>query len=70
MSWIADRHFSDARTEGWFDAILLYLRSDARAIRTMEYWQHWDEEWSPTNTLPYPSFRQWRRAADRYVEVE
>jgi len=69
MLWIAERHFSDARTEGWFDAILLYVRADARAIRTAEYWQNWDQEWRSSKMLPYPSFSEWRRAADRYVEI-
>jgi hypothetical protein len=69
LSWIADRHFTPARTEGWLPAILLCVSYHARAIRTMEYWYHWDEEWRPEKMLPYPSFREWRRVADHYVEV-
>lgn len=70
MLWIADRYFRHARTKGWFDAILLHIRNHPRAIRTMEYWEHWDQEWRSGKTKPYPSFREWRRAADRYVEAQ
>ena len=45
MLWIADHFFQDAQTEGWFDAILIQVRSHPRAIRTMEYADHCDEVW-------------------------
>ena len=45
MLWIADHFFQDAQTEGWFDAILIQVRSHPRAIRTMEFADHCDEIW-------------------------
>ncbi len=69
MSWIADHYFQDAKAEGWFDAILLQARSHPRAIRTMEYADHCDEVWISAIPEPYPSFEDWRRAADAYVDL-
>ena len=70
MLWIADRFFQDAKTEGWFDAILIQVRSHPRAIRTMEFADHCDEIWSSQMPDPYPSFEDWRRDADLYVDLD
>jgi hypothetical protein len=70
MLWIADHCFQDAQTEGWFDAILVHVRSHPRAIRTMEYSDHCDELWSLELPNPYPSFEDWRRDADLYVDLD
>jgi hypothetical protein len=70
MSWIADQYFQDARTEGWFDAILIQARSHPRAIRAMEYADHCDEVWSSAMPEPYPPFEDWRREADSFVDLD
>ena len=70
MLWIAEHRFQDAQTEGWFDAILVQVRSHPRAIRTMEYADHYDDLWSPDPPNPYPSFEAWRRDADLYVDLD
>lgn len=67
--WIADHFFQNARAEGWFDAVLVQARSHPRAIRTMEYADHCDEVWGARPPTPYPSFEDWRRDADAYVEL-
>lgn len=41
--WIGDHFFSEAKNEGWFDAILAQTSSHPRAIRTREYADHCDE---------------------------
>ena len=69
MDWIADHYFQDAKTEGWFDAILIRSGSHPRASRTMEYADHCDEVGSSEIPNPYPSFEEWRRNADSYVEL-
>jgi hypothetical protein len=69
MLWIADHYFQDAQTEGWFDAVIIQVRSHPRAIRTMEYADHCDEIWDSELPIPYPSFEDWRRDADSYVEL-
>ena len=68
MLWIGDHFFPDAKREGWFDAILIQVRSHPRAIRTMEFADHCDEVWSSKLPQPYPPFAGWRREADQYVE--
>jgi hypothetical protein len=70
MLWIADHFFQDAQTGGWFDAILVRVRSHPQAIRTMEYAGHCDELWSSELPDPYPSFEEWRRDADLYVDLD
>ena len=66
MLLIADHYFQDAQTEGWFDAIVIQVRNHPRAIRTMEFADHRDEVWS---SEPYPTFEDWRRDADSYVDL-
>jgi hypothetical protein len=56
MSWIVDRHFKDAKREGWFDAILILAHSHPRAIPTMEHTDHCEEGWESRLPDPYPSF--------------
>ena len=70
MLWIGDHFFQDARNEGWFDAILVQVRSHPRAIRTMEYANHCEEVWGPKQPNPYPSFEDWRSDADSYVDSD
>ena len=70
MCWIGNQYFHDAKAGGWFDAILAEARSHPRAIRTMEYADHCDELWSQQTPEPYPSFEDWRRDADAYVDPD
>ena len=70
MLWVADHFFQDAKAEGWFDAVLIQVRSHPRAIRTMEYADHCDEVWISELPSPYPSFEDWRRDADSYVDLD
>jgi hypothetical protein len=70
MLWVRDHFFQDARNEGWFDAILVQVRSHPRAIRTMEYANHCEEVWGPKQPNPYPSFEDWRSDADSYVDSD
>jgi hypothetical protein len=67
MLWICDRFFQDAKTEGWFDAMLVQVRNHPRAIRTMEFADYCAELWGEKPPIPYPPFEDWRRDADSYV---
>jgi hypothetical protein len=69
MAWVADHFFADAKAEGWFDAILIGVHKHPRAIRTMEYADHWDEDRGSKVPVPYPTFEEWRNEADSYVEA-
>ena len=69
MLWIANHYFQDAKTEGWFEAVLIQVRSHPRAIRTMEFSDYCSEIWGSELPSPYPPFEDWRRDADSYVEL-
>jgi hypothetical protein len=69
MLWIGDHFFQDAKAQGWFEAILVRVRSHPRAIRTTEFADHCDELWGSEMPNPYPAFDDWRRNADSYVEL-
>ncbi len=70
MLWVGDHIFRDAQQEGWFDAILVQVRSHPRAIRTMEFADHCDDVWESEPPKPYPLFEEWRRDADSYVDLD
>jgi hypothetical protein len=70
MLYIGDHFFQDAQTEGWFEAVLIQVRSHPRAIRTMEFADHCSEIWGSELPSPYPSFEDWRRDADSYVDLD
>jgi len=68
LDWIADHCFSDAKREGWYEALLIHAGNHPRAIRTREYADHCQEIWDSKLPDPYPPFEQWRNSADSYVE--
>jgi len=70
MLWIGEHFFEDARKEEWYDAIVIPARNHPRAIRAMECSDHCDEIWNSDLPVPYPSFAEWRRDADRYVDLD
>lgn len=67
VEWIHDHVFATARRERWLNLLVFSIRLRARAERTMLYWVDWDREWSPSSTLQYPVFEEWRGSADSYV---
>ena len=69
MFWIRDHFFQEAKTEGWYDAIVISAGIHPRAIRTMEYADHCDDIWNGNLPIPYPSLENWRSDADRYVDI-
>jgi len=70
MQWIGEHFFQEAKAAGWYDAILISAHNHPRAIRTMEYSDYCEEIWSSGLPAPYPSFAEWRRNADRFVDLE
>ena len=69
MLWVRDHFFQEAKTEGWYNAIVISAGIHPRAIRTMEYADHCDDLWNGNLPIPYPPFEVWRGDADRYVEA-
>jgi hypothetical protein len=68
VGWIEDHFFSEAKKQGWFDIVVQQAPNDPHYVRMAEYGKRWNRTWAGNPSVPYPSFRQWRRAADSYVE--
>jgi hypothetical protein len=66
--WIGRHFFSEAKKQGWFGVVVRQARNDPHHVRTVEYWKRWNKSWSQNPAVGYPSFSEWRRAADTYVE--
>jgi hypothetical protein len=68
LEWGENRLFSNIQKAGWFDAVVYEARAHPRSVRTVDYWVfYWDEHWSGGSLEAYPSFQEWRRAADDFV---
>jgi hypothetical protein len=67
IRWGKGHYLSEAEQAGWLDSLLQGVRFHPRYVRLVTYGGHWAKEWSGNPTRPYPSFRQWELAADRYV---
>ena len=66
--WGENRFFSKMQQEGWFHAVVYEARAHPRSVRTVDYWVfYWDEHWSCRPLDVYPSFQEWRCAADDFV---
>ncbi len=68
MNWIEDQFFSDAKKEGWLHIMRDQARTHPLYVRTVQYSKQWNKNWSENPTEVYPSFVQWRRAAENYIE--
>jgi hypothetical protein len=68
VGWIEDHFFSEAQKEGWFDIVVQQAPDDPHYVRMAEYGKRWNRTWAGNPSVAYSSFRQWRRAADCYVE--
>jgi len=68
LEWGEGRFFLEAAKGGWLDALALSARAHPRSARTVDYWVfYWDEHWSDQPLAAYPSFPEWRRAADEFT---
>lgn len=68
MTWIEDHFFSEPKKEGWFDLVSQQARMHPSYARIVQYSKRWDKTWSQNPTVIYPSFVQWRHAAENYLE--
>ena len=67
IKWIEDHEFSNAKKRGWFDVLLYQARLHPRHARVIDYWHDWEAEWEKHPSSEYPSFAQWKNAADSYT---
>ena len=59
----------DARAEGCLYDLMESIRSHPRHVRLMVCGRHWAKTKTRDQLQRYPTFRQWRLAAERYVEA-
>jgi hypothetical protein len=65
LEWIHNHIFSDAKREGWLDALIFHTVREPRSQRTWAYWHQCGSEWKRKRPRAYPSFEQWLRAAEK-----
>jgi len=68
LEWGENRFFSKMQQEGWIHEVVYEARAHPRSVRIVDYWVfYWDERWSSRPHEVYPSFQEWRCAADGFV---
>lgn len=67
IKWGKDHCLGEAREADWKELLLKRAQSHPLPVRLVWYGKHWAREQSRSAARSYPSFREWRRAADRYV---
>ena len=68
VDWIGTQFFSRPRREGWLSAVRYYAERHPHWIRAMDYSRHWERDWRASLNKTYPTFEQWRRDVDNFVE--
>lgn len=69
IRWGKRHCLMEPKQAGWIDLLLQGVRFHPRYVRFMAYGKHWAKERSRNRARPYPSFREWRQAADRYIDA-
>lgn len=64
-----ERCLPDTRVTDRPDDFTRQVQSHPRYVRLMAYGKHWTAEWPRKQRQHYPSFREWRLAADLYSEA-
>ncbi len=68
-NWGKEHFLSQAREAGWADSLLEQARCHPWHVRTHAFAARWTKEWIVSHSLPYPSLREWERAAARSVKL-
>lgn len=66
LEWIHNHIFSDAKREGWLDALIFHTVRNPRSQRTWAYWEQCEGEWRRKRPRAYPSFEEWSRAVEKW----
>ncbi len=66
LEWVHNHVFSDAKREGWLDALIFYTVRAPRSQRVWAYWEHCEREWKKKRPRSYPSFKEWSQAAEKW----
>jgi hypothetical protein len=62
--WINEWIFGRAWREGWMNAVGYYAVRDTTSLRNEAYWEHCERRWKRSKPTAYPSFQEWRKAAE------
>lgn len=65
--WIEQHEFARARAEGWLPVVIYQAHLHPRYQRVVDYWHEWHDNGSTYARSRYPSFEQWKAAADAYT---
>jgi hypothetical protein len=69
VRWGKNHCLSEAKRAGWLHSLLQGVRFHPQHVRLVAYGRHWAKEWSGNRTRPYPTFRQWRQAANHFINA-
>jgi hypothetical protein len=58
--WVADHFFAEARTEGWFDALMYYAYKDLRTEQAWTSWERTKAVWRDSPPQKWPTLEEWR----------
>jgi hypothetical protein len=70
IKWGKDHFLRKAKEADSLEFLRQRVRSHPLHVRLVRYGKYWAREWSGSCARSYPSFREWRRAADRYVIIQ
>src|SRR6185295_1795095 len=68
--WIATHRFADAKSEGWFDALLYYAYKDLRTEQAWSLWKRTKDDWNCRRPQRWPTLEEWTAkviATDRVI---
>jgi hypothetical protein len=57
--WIAIHHFAEARSDGWFDAMMYYAYKDIRTEQAWSLWERSKDAWSRNRPSRWPTLEEW-----------
>ena len=57
--WMGARKFADAKTQGWFDAMMYYAYKDLRTEKAWALWERTKDAWSRRPPSIWPTLDEW-----------
>jgi hypothetical protein len=57
--WIVAHQFAEAKSQGWFDALMFYAYKDLRTEQAWSLWERTKEAWNRQRPSRWPSFEEW-----------
>lgn len=58
--WIVVHYFAEAKSQGWFDAVMFYAYKDPHTEQAWSFWERTKEAWHRERPSRWPSFEEWR----------